>query len=349
MREGLLTLGDHLPDPESGRKTTHAERHRQIVELGVRAEELGFDSVWLGEHHLCDYILSCPPVVLAAIGERTSQIRLGTGVTLAGSLDPVRTAEDYATLDVLSGGRVELVSGRGVMRRTYSDFGHDPDRSREIYAENVELIVRLWTESEVSWQGEYRAPLDRVSIKPRPAQTPRPPIWIGGGSSNASIDLAARLGLKLMLPTVFGPPDAFVPFVERYRERYAAAGHDPAGLAVGACSHVHVARDTQTARKRWEPYHMHYIRWVIEDLLPWGGANLQLGSGLGRVPEFERLVAGPSICGSPAEVVDRISHTRELLGLDVHLAMFDHGAISDAFLDESLELFASEVLPHVAA
>ena len=140
-----------------------------------------------------------------------------------------------------------------------------------------------------------------------------------------------------------------MPFVERYRERYAAAGHDPAGLAVGACSHVHVARDTQTARKRWEPYHMHYIRWVIEDLLPWGGANLQLGSGLGRVPEFERLVAGPSICGSPAEVVDRISHTRELLGLDVHLAMFDHGAISDAFLDESLELFASEVLPHVAA
>jgi alkanesulfonate monooxygenase SsuD/methylene tetrahydromethanopterin reductase-like flavin-dependent oxidoreductase (luciferase family) len=113
--------------------------------MAVRAEGLGFDSVWLGEHHLCDYILSAPPVVLAAIAERTTKLRLGTGVTLLGSLDPVRAAEDYATLDALSGGRVEVVAGRGVLRRTYSDFGFDPDCSREQFNEHVELLLRLWT------------------------------------------------------------------------------------------------------------------------------------------------------------------------------------------------------------
>jgi alkanesulfonate monooxygenase SsuD/methylene tetrahydromethanopterin reductase-like flavin-dependent oxidoreductase (luciferase family) len=349
MREGLLVLGDHLPDPHSGRKTSHSARHRQIVELAVRAEALGFDSVWLGEHHLCDYILSSPPVVLAAIGERTTRLRLGTGVTLLGNLDPVRAAEDYATLDVLTGGRVEVVAGRGVMRRTYHDFGQDAARSREIYDEHVELLLALWTQEDLHWKGEFRAPLSGVTVRPRPEQCPHPPLWIGGGSSNDSIDLAARLGLRLMLPSVFAPPEAFAPYVERYRERYLAAGHDPSGLSVGACSHVHVARDSQTARARWAPYHMHYIRWVMGDLLPWAGVNLgREGVGPAPIPEFERLIEGPSLCGSPAEVIDRICTARDKLGLDLHLAMFDHGAIPEPALAETLELFAAEVLPHVS-
>jgi alkanesulfonate monooxygenase SsuD/methylene tetrahydromethanopterin reductase-like flavin-dependent oxidoreductase (luciferase family) len=239
MREGLLILGDHLADPHTGYKSSHSARHRQIVELGVRAEQLGFDSVWLGEHHLCDYILSSPPVVLAAIGERTSRLRLGTGVTLLGSLDPVRAAEDYATLDVLSQGRVEVVTGRGILRRTYGDFGLDPSRSREIYDEHVELLLELWTREELHWRGRFRSPLEGITVKPLPHQKPHPPLWIGGGSSYDSVDLAARLGLRLMLPSVFAPPEAFAPHVERYRERYLAAGHDPARMQVlGAPSHA---------------------------------------------------------------------------------------------------------------
>ncbi len=350
MREGLLILGDHLADPHTGHKTSQAARHRQIVELGVRAEQLGFDSVWLGEHHLCDYILSSPPVVLAAIGERTSRLRLGTGVTLLGNLDPVRAAEDYATLDVLSGGRVEVVTGRGIMRRTYRDFGQDPARSREIYDEHVELLIELWTREELHWQGSFRPPLEGVTVKPQPEQKPHPPVWIGGGTSFESVDLAARLGLRLMLPSVFAPPEAFAPHVDRYRERYLAAGHDPGRMRVGACSHVHVARDSQTARKRWEPHHMHYLRWVMQELLPWAGANVA-PEGETRpafVPEFERLIRGPSICGSPAEVADRIAGARDRLGLDLHLAMFDHGALPQSILDEALELFAGDVLRQVA-
>jgi alkanesulfonate monooxygenase SsuD/methylene tetrahydromethanopterin reductase-like flavin-dependent oxidoreductase (luciferase family) len=352
VEQGLLILGDHLPDPVTGALRSQAGRHRHFVELAARAEALGLDSVWLGEHHLCDYILSAPPVVLAAIAERTRTLRLGTGVTLLGSLDPVRVAEDYATVDVLSGGRVELVAGRGILRRTYADFGHDPDRSREIFEEHVELLQRVWSERDLSWSGRFRAPLEGATVQPRPVQEPHPPIWIGGGSSFASIDLAARLGLRLMLPSVLAPPESFQPYVDRYREAFARAGHATARMRVGACSHVHVARDGAEARRRWEPYHMSYIRWVVGVLMPWGGITVrpaEPGAVAIASPDYDTLLKGPSVCGSPAEVADRILRMREQLDLDLHIAMFDHGGIPDELLHESLELFAREVAPHTRA
>jgi luciferase family oxidoreductase group 1 len=352
MELGLLVLGDQLPNPHTGERLSEAERHRQIVELAVRGEELGLRSVWLGEHHGCDYILSSPPVVLAAIAERTRRLRLGTGVTLLGTLDPLRAAEDYATVDVLSGGRVEVVAGRGILRRTYADFGIDPDRSREAFEEKVELLLRLWREEAVDFAGVHRAPLRAVAARPRPLQRPHPPLWIGGGSSFDSIDLAARLGLPLMLPSVLAPPEAFVPLVERYRARFQPGPAD-AAPRVGACSHVHVARDSAAARVRWEPYHMGYIRWVAGVLIPWGGANVgPAGAALpmsAPLPDFEMLCRGPSICGSPAEVADRLSAMRERLGLDLHIAMFDHGGIPEAELQDALELYGKEVVPQLGA
>ena len=348
MKEGLLILGDHLADPHSGERVSQAQRHRQFVDLAVRAEALGFDSVWLGEHHLCDYILSSPPVVLAAIASLTSRLRLGTAVTLLGNLDPVRAAEDYATLDALSGGRVEMVAGRGVLKRTYRDFGRDPEDSRALYRENVELLLRLWTESDVHWSGRFRASLDGVTVTPAPVQKPHPPLWIGGGSSVDSVDLAASLGLPLMLPSVLAPPQAFAPMAERYREKFQAARHPHAVPRIGACSHVHVAEDSETARRRWKPYHMNYLGWVM-GLMAWGGVNADAPGALGRTPsfDFERLIAGPSVCGSPAEVADRILGMREALDLDLHIAMFDHGGMPEKLVLETLELFGTRVLPEI--
>ncbi|HEY8120025.1 MAG TPA: LLM class flavin-dependent oxidoreductase [Myxococcota bacterium] len=353
MREGLLILGDHLPNPHTGVKTTPAARHRQIVELGVRAEALGFDSVWLGEHHLCDYILSSPPVVLAAIGERTTRLRLGTGVTLLGSLDPVRAAEDYATVDALSSGRVEVVAGRGVLQRTYADFGHDPKHSRELFEENVAVLLAAWSEAPTQFEATHRPSLRGVTVHPRPTQTPHPPLWIGGGSSFASVDLAARLGLPLMLPSVLAPPAAFAPYVARYRERFVANGVGRERAVVGACSHVHVAVDSQRARERWRPYHTQYLHWVSGVLIPWGVPNLGFGEERAAgppppAPNFDAMCAGPSICGSASEVTDRIAAMRESLGLDVHLAMFDHGGIPEAELADALERFARDVMPALA-
>ena len=268
MREGLLILGDHLPNPHTGAKTTPAQRHRQIVEIAVRAEALGFDSVWLGEHHLCDYVLSSPPVVLAAIAERTTRLRLGTGVTLLGSLDPVRVAEDYATLDALSNGRAEVVAGRGILRRTYADFGHDPDQSRELFEENVAILLAAWSES--------------VFLRGR---APRAAARRHGAAAPAADAAATAVDRRRQLRRIGGPRCAARPSAhaaERARSARRVRTLCPAlpRELRGARPRARAARrrrvqprarraDSQTARTRWRPYHMQYVRWVTTVLIPW--------------------------------------------------------------------------------
>ncbi len=349
MKHGILTLGDHLPDPHTGKRVGVPARYRQIVELAIGAEELGFDAVHVGEHHFCDYAVSAPAVILGAIAERTHRLRLGTGVALLANHDPVRLAEEYATLDALSGGRVDLVVGRGLFRRTYLDFGQDPGESREIFEEKLALLITLWTDDQVEWSGRHRSPLHAVSVQPRPSQRPHPPIWIAGGSSFASADLAAAAGCALILPSLIPPPGTFRPVTNRYRQAYAQTGNPPGGMKVAACSHVHVARTSQEARKRWRPYHMNYFSWLMETVMPWGGMNIGPSGSLLATPTFEALIAGPSICGSPAEVADAIGGMGEMLGLDAHLAMLDHGGMPKPLVEESLALLGGEVLPQLRA
>src|SRR5438874_632113 len=160
MKFGLMSLGDSIVDPVTGQQSSAAERHRMLVESAVAAEAAGFTSVNMGEHHGIDYIYSAPPVVLAAIAERTSTLRLSTAVTLAANLDPFRMAEDYATVDVLSGGRVEIVAGRGnFFVSTYTLFGQDVAESRERFDEAIELLLTLWRGGVVNWEGSFRPPI----------------------------------------------------------------------------------------------------------------------------------------------------------------------------------------------
>lgn len=334
MEVGLMSLGDLVPHPATGAIMTESERHRSFVDQAVLGEQLGFTSMHLGEHHFCDYMLSSPPVVLAAIGERTTTMRLSTSVTLAGNLDPVRVAEDYATVDVLSGGRAELVLGRGsLFTRTYEGFGQPVETARQRYDESVTLLTRLLREEDVTWNGTFRAPLTGHTSRPRPVTTI--PIWIGAGS-RGSAQLAADLGCWLMLPGVFARPEVYAPIVEIYRARWEANGLRPEDARVGTCSHTHVAPSDQQARARWEPFYRRYWTFV--------------GSLLGETAawpafDFAELLAGPAICGSPAAVVDRVGQWRELLGIDRHLFMFDLGGIDNATLRSAIELFGTEVLP----
>ena len=344
MELALVSLGDCVADPHTNKRISQAEKLRLVVEHAVRGEQVGFHSVMLGEHHFTDYILSVPQMVLAAIAERTTTLRLNTGVTLLPTQDPVRLAEDFNTLDQLSGGRVEMTVGRGILVKTYVAAGVPASASRDAFAENLALLLALLEQESVTWSGTWRPPLEDIRIEPRSSQTPRFPVWVGGGVGFASVDLAARFGLHLMLPGVFGKASTFVPAATRFREQWEAHGH-PGQPLVGNVFHVHVARTTQEARQRWAPYYRAYLGFV--DSI-WDGEGLFDGNGrAGLNFDVARLMETTAICGSPAEVVDRLGRVRDLLGLDLAALSMDLGGLPESILFDAIDLVGSDVIPQL--
>jgi alkanesulfonate monooxygenase SsuD/methylene tetrahydromethanopterin reductase-like flavin-dependent oxidoreductase (luciferase family) len=282
--------------------------------------------------------------VLAAIAERTTGLRLSTGVALGVNNDVLRLAEDFATVDVLSGGRVEPVVGRGTFfPHTFTAFGQDPNQAKEVFSENLEWLVNLWTYDSVSTIGKHRASVTDLTLMPRPVQQPRPPIWAGVGASADSIDLAARLGLWLMLPTVFGTVEMFRKAVDFYEDRWAHYGHPETEKRIGCCTHTFVHENSQDARRIWEPRYRAYIEWVNELQFRSSGGAL---AGLGGF-DFDELTKNTALCGSPNEVIDRMGRIAETLHLDQQILMFDMGGMPDQELFTSIELVGSTVIPAV--
>ncbi|ROZ45643.1 LLM class flavin-dependent oxidoreductase [Rhodococcus sp. WS3] len=334
MELGLLSLGDHLPDPTTGKRISQGERLRSIVDAGVRADELGFNTIAIGEHHFNDYIVSSPLMMLAAIAARTERIRLTTGVTILPMHDPVRLAEDFATLDQLSGGRAELALGRGISSDGYVEFGVDASSSREILTDKLELLRKLTSsEQPVNWTGDFRPDLTNITMQPQTVHgTPR--IWMGTGMSEESVRWAAGLGLPLMLPSIFRSAEEWKGLVALYRELMAESGNSENAF-VGACSYVHVAETSQEARTTWQPYVESYANW----------ANHM--RGVTTKIDFNRLIDGPAYCGSPAEVTERMLSMKEALNPDLHLSVFDIGALPHSKLIQTMELFSSDVMPQL--
>ena len=350
MDVGLLTLGDLVTDPTTGICQTEAERHQGIVDQAVAAEQAGFTSVHLGEHHFSEYILSSPTVMLGAIAARTSTIRLSNGVALAGNLDPVRIAEDYATLDLISNGRAEPCWGRGsIFPDVYTFFGQDPAEAQARFGETVRLVDTLWTsDGPIDWQGEFRAPLEAVEVFPKPMQQPRPNIWIGGGWSPDTVDLAVDLGYWLMLPTVVGRWEVFAPIVERYIEGWEAAGRDPADRRIGCCSHFHVGATTQQARERWAPRYLAYMQSIAE-WIERAGQRSGVGARLPATMDFDELTSTVAICGSVEEVLDRMGTAHEMLQLDTQLLMMDLGGLPYSDVLENIETVGAKIIPAVTS
>ncbi|MGH1502217.1 MAG: LLM class flavin-dependent oxidoreductase [Acidimicrobiales bacterium] len=331
---GLFSLCDHLADPHTGLRPDQGLRLRDIAEQAEWAEAAGFDVFGVGEHHFSGYILPAPELLLTYAAARTERIRLGTSVTLLANRDPVRYAEAFAVLDQLSDGRAEATHARGVSAAAAQAFGMaDFDELRPRFEEYLRLVLRLLTEDEVTWSGEHRTPLEGVRIEPRPVQAPTDAMWIGGGLSTVSADLAADLGLPFLLPSLFRWPEDYREIVEHYRERAEAQGN--LGVArVGFPSYVHVAPTTQQARAEWRPYFDNYVDFALD-----------VRSSFGRPTDFESLLTGPVICGSPAEVTERVLEINELLGLDRQLFLMDIGGLPPTMLHSSLELLGEQVLP----
>lgn len=345
MRLSLMSLGDMIDDPVTGTPFSAPEKYRMWLEAAEIADRGGFHGVNFGEHHGIDYTFSAPPVMLAAVAARTQKLRLGTAVALAANLDPLRLAEDYATVDVISGGRVELVTGRGnFFETTYTLFGQNPAASAARFAEAMELLCELWKGEPVRWTGQFRPPINGERLQPTPVQQGIPPFWIGGGSSAETAQLAGRLGLKLMLPSAFGRPDKFVPVVDIYREAFDKASHAHKAQ-VGACWHGWVARDGAAAHARFKPRYQAYhdfSQQLIKRVNPNPPAYFT------NAFDYEMLTTkGPAIVGTPQQFIDRIAELHELLRADVNLIKMDMGGVPTGEFLDMIQLVAEEVIPEL--
>lgn len=335
---GLYTFGSLFPDPVTGETTTFKQKVRETVALSVLAEEVGLDVFAVGEHHRLDMAISAPPVVLAACAEATERIRLSPATTLLNTLDPVRVFEDFATLDLLSDGRAELLVGRGSFIESFALFGHDIERYDELFAENLELLLALNEHEVVTWKGEHRAPLHEAEISPRPE---RPlPIWIGMGGTPASAVRTARLGLPLNI-AILAQPARFAPIAELYRRSAAEAGHDPATLQLAVSSHGLLAEDGDQARDEYWVRYEHLARHGLKNRFPPRRVTRE---------QFDEE-AGPRgaiFAGSPDEIVERIGWQREVLGMDRLLLQIDWGGMPFERVKRAVELLGTEVVPRLA-
>jgi len=345
MQIALMSLGDKVDDPVTGRRFSAAERYAMTLDAADIAERTGIQGYYIGEHHGISYTFSSPAVVLGAMASRTKRLRLGTAVALAANLDPLRMVEDYATVDVISGGRVELVTGRGnFFTKTFDLFGQSADDSAERFAEAMKLACALWPGPPVHWEGRFRPPITGQHLEPTPLQLERPPFWIGGGSSPETAKLAGQLGVSLMLPSAFGRPDKFIPIADIYREAFAEAGHRHAPR-VGACWHGWVGENDAIARKRYEPRYQAYHAFNVAVIK---SVNPNPPAYVSSPFDYELLsTKGPAIVGGPAKFADRLIELSQLVGADLNLIKMDMGGVGREEYLEMVEILGSEIVPQL--
>lgn len=326
-RIGLFSLVDHMPDAVTGRTITPRERLLEVIEQAVLAEAAGFERFAVGEHHFTGYILPSAGLLLSPIAVRTSRIRLFTTVTLLALYNPIQLAEEIGVLDQLSNGRIELSFARGVSSVASEVFGVPPEGAYELMESHLVRLLAFLISGEV-------AP-GQATLVPRTIQRPHPRLWIGGGLHAQSCDLAVKYGLPLILPSLFRYPDDYLPMLDRYREGLALQGL-ASQAQVGLPSYCWVAPTSQQARAQWRPRLDSYVAFART-----------LRSGFGRDLDFDSILAGPGICGSPAEVVDKLSQINEKLKLDSHILLMDVGGMPFDELRGAIELFGTHVLPQL--
>lgn len=331
---GLDSFGD-VPEDDSGALISHAAAIRQVVEEAVFADAVGVDAIALGEHHRPEYAVSTPETVLAAIAARTSRIRLGSGVTVLSSDDPVRVFQRFATVDAISGGRAEVILGRGSFTESFPLFGYDLADYDVLFEEKIDLFVKLLDEQPVTWTGTKRAPLENADVFPK-TESGRLPTWVGVGGSPQSVVRAAHYDLPLMLAIIGGSPERFAPYIDLYRraaEQFGTTAHP-----VGMHSPGFIADSDDEAVETFYP-HYKIQRDRIGALRGWPPL---------RREEFDAEVADGSLyVGSPETVARKIASAIEALGVGRFDLIYTVGAQPVSARMRAVELYGTSVIPMV--
>ncbi|WP_326812688.1 LLM class flavin-dependent oxidoreductase [Streptomyces scopuliridis] len=340
MKFSVLTIVGHAPHPLTGELPPAADRLTEVVELGVEAERLGFDAYAVGERHAGAFLSSSPTVLLGALASRTSRIRLLTGVTVVAILDPVRVAEDYATLDQLSRGRIELVIGKGAEAGHFDLFGLDEERQWEYQAEKYELLRRLWREEHLDWEGLFRPPLKNVTTVPRPYAGP-PRVWHGSATSLNSPELAAKHGDPLFTANAIQPREAYARLIGHYREKFEEYGHDPARAHVAAGSGgLYIADTTERAVRDFKGQYEARVQQTFKPHLVG-----KTGYNTPFTTIEEAIESGPQLIGSPQRIIDKILGYHEVYRHDLQSLTVDAFGLSLPEQREQLQRFAEEIAP----
>jgi probable LLM family oxidoreductase len=336
MELGIYTFGELTADPATGHTVGPQQRLRDIVEEIELADQVGLDVFGVGEHHRPDFAVSAPAVVLAAAAERTQRIRLSSAVSVLSSDDPVRVFQDFATLDLLSGGRAEIMAGRGSFIESFPLFGYDLDDYDALFAEKLGLLLELREGERVTWAGHHRAAIDDRGVYPRPVQDPLP-VWVAVGGTPQSVVRAGTLGLPMALAIIGGQPARFAPYAELHRRAAVDAGHPAPALSIN--SHGFIADTSQQAAD--EAFVAHK---TLMDRI-----GRERGWPPMTRPDFEasRGLHGANFVGSPQEVVEKILHQHEIFDHDRFLVQFSVGTMPHQSIMRSIELYGTEVAPVV--
>jgi probable LLM family oxidoreductase len=338
MELGVYTFAEATPDPATKQTISPEHRLRNLLEEIELADQVGLDVFGVGEHHRPDYVSSTPAVILAAAASRTQNIRLTSAVTVLSSDDPVRVFQDFATLDLLSGGRAEIMAGRGSFIESFPLFGYDLDDYDDLFAEKLELLLKLRRSEHVTWSGRHRASIDGLGVYPRPVQNPLP-VWLAVGGNPPSVIRAGTLGLPMALAIIGGMPERFAPLAQLHRQAAQRTGYGPLPLSIN--SHGFVADTSQQAADEFFP--------------PYADVMTTLGRERGWPPmsrsDFDEMLElrGAIVAGSPEQVAEKILFQHEIFGHQRYLMQLSVGTMPHRSVLRAIELLGTEVAPLVRA
>ena len=338
MEIGIYTFAETRLDPETGRQLDADIRLQHLLEEIELADAVGLDVFGVGEHHRPDYAVSSPAVVLSAAAARTRNIRLTSAVSVLSSDDPVRVFQDFATLDLLSGGRAEIMAGRGSFTESFPLFGQDLQDYEALFSEKLDLLMKLRESERITWSGHHRPSIHDRAVYPRPLQDPLP-LWIAVGGTPQSVVRAATLGLPMALAIIGGAPARFAPMVDLYRDAAARAGHDPNALPVSINSHGFIADTAEEAADLAFP--------------PFAETMSRIGRERGWPPttrrqfDAEAALHGALVLGSPEQVIEKILYQHEIFRHDRFLIQLTVGPMPHDKVLRAIELLGTEVAPVV--